>query len=76
MNNYTSFLICFHDGHTDIFRDGLPIGVIRDGRFDLHQQAMPDGTKQPISIEGLRDLKRRVFEAVVIMPDTPVNPKC
>jgi hypothetical protein len=50
MSNYTSFLICFHPDHTDIYHNGLPLGVIRDGVFRIHENTMPDGTKVPVKI--------------------------
>lgn len=28
MSNYHSFLICFHEQHTDVYHNGLPLGVI------------------------------------------------
>lgn len=40
---YHSFLICFHPGHTDVFRNGLPLGVVCDDVFKPHKHTMPDG---------------------------------
>lgn len=52
--NYHSFLICFHESHIDVYENGLPIGVIRDGKFQIHEHVMPDGTKVPVEIsDGL-----------------------
>jgi hypothetical protein len=45
-----SFLLCFHEGHTDVFQSGKPLGVIRDGTFHVHENKMPDGTKVPVQI--------------------------
>jgi hypothetical protein len=45
-----SFLLCFHEGHTDVFQSGKPLGVIRDGTFHVHENKMPDGTKVPVKI--------------------------
>jgi hypothetical protein len=44
----TSFLICKHNDHTDLYRNGLPLGVIRNEQFELHHHTMPDGSKVPI----------------------------
>lgn len=49
-NEYHSFLVCFHPGHTDIYFNGLPIGVIRADVFTIHEHTMPDGTKIPAKI--------------------------
>lgn len=27
---YTSFLVCFHPGHTDLYVDGLPLAIINE----------------------------------------------
>lgn len=40
---YHSFLICFHPGHTDVYRNGLPLGVLKDNVFTAHQSVAPDG---------------------------------
>ncbi len=47
---YHSFLICFHPGHTDVFQNGLPLGVIKDNQFHVHQNTRPDGSKVPVEI--------------------------
>jgi hypothetical protein len=49
-DDYSSFLICFHPGHTDVYRNGLPLGVIRDGVFRIHETTMPNGSKVPVDI--------------------------
>jgi len=33
--NYTSFLVCAHEGHTDLFINGLPLAIVKDGRVEL-----------------------------------------
>lgn len=48
--DYHSFLICFHPGHTDVFRNGLPMGVISDNAFHVHCNTMPDGKIVPVEI--------------------------
>lgn len=35
MNNYTSFLVCFHSGHTDLYINGLPLGIIKSNNVEL-----------------------------------------
>jgi len=36
MNNYTSFLVCFHLGHTDFYINGLSLGIIKpDDKVEL-----------------------------------------
>ncbi len=34
---YHSFLICFHPRRTDVFRNGLPIGIVQDNVFTVHK---------------------------------------
>jgi hypothetical protein len=36
-HKYFSFLIVNHDGVTDIYHNGIPLGVIKDGEFFVHQ---------------------------------------
>lgn len=50
MNDYKSFLICFHQDHTDVFLNGLPLGVIRKGRFAIHEYILPSGQTKPVEI--------------------------
>lgn len=50
MKTYSSFLICFHPGHTDVFRNGLPLGVIVDGTFRVHELNGANDTKVPVTI--------------------------
>ncbi len=63
--NYTSFLACFHEKHTDVYHEGLPIGVIRDGTFEAHQHTRPDGSKHPVKVDT--ELLKRVGEAVALV---------
>lgn len=63
--DYTSFLVCFHEKHIDIYREGLPIGVVRDGRFEVHQHTMPDGSKHPVKVDT--ELLQRVGEMVALV---------
>lgn len=50
-NQYFSFLFCNHpekegnSAHLDIFVSGQPLGVIRNGEFELHQRVLPNGEK-------------------------------
>ena len=55
---YSSILICFHDSHTDVFKNGLPLGVITDGEFKVHQLKNPDSTTTPVKIDmqNIRDV--------------------
>lgn len=55
---YFSFLICFHEGHSDVFLSGYPVGVIRDGQFKLNQIITPSG--------NLRDTTMRDLQSIVV----------
>ncbi len=70
---YSSILICFHDGHTDIFKNGLPLGIISDGEFKVHQMKNPDGTTTAVKID-MQDIWS-VRLAMNNMTDTIQNPK-
>jgi len=35
MTNYTSFLACFHSGHTDIYVNGLTLGIVKPAQVEL-----------------------------------------
>lgn len=61
--SYHSFLICFHDGHTDVFRNGLPLGVIKDNAFHVHKTIAPDGRETVAQIpETLPALVKEVCD--------------
>lgn len=65
-SEYQSFLICFHEGHTDIFHNGLPLGVIIAGQFLPHEVKLPKGAKQTVEIPpGLVD---KVKQALELLP--------
>lgn len=61
-DEYKSFLVCFHDGHTDVYKNGLPVGIIRNGQFFVHKQRMADGSEKEIEIDT--DLLQAVYEAL------------
>jgi hypothetical protein len=42
-----SFLLCFHDGYVNVYQNGVPVGVVRDGRFEVHR----DGTNTPVRVD-------------------------
>lgn len=65
--NYSSFLVCFHEKHTDLYQNGLPLGVVRDGEFYVHNNIMPDGTRVPIDLPS--ELAKKVIGAVKLMND-------
>lgn len=69
---YQSFLICFHPGHTDVFRNGLPLGVVKDGVFQIHHHTRPDGAKMPVEIPLLlpvmvEDVVHQLIEARMLL---------
>jgi hypothetical protein len=36
MANYTSFLVCFHPEHTDVYINGLSLGIVKpDDKVEL-----------------------------------------
>lgn len=51
MSDYNSFLVCIRDTHVDVYQNGLPLGIVKDGVFQVHQRTLPDGTKQPVKID-------------------------
>jgi hypothetical protein len=70
---YFSFLLCFHAGVTNVYYNGRPVGVIRGGKFEVHQFVMPDQTTRPLTVKDLGDpcpfksiddLKEHVIAAV------------
>lgn len=52
-SGYVSFLICQHPNVVNVFINGLPVGVIRQGKFEPHQFTNPDGTKRTIQLANL-----------------------
>lgn len=53
---YYSYLVCFHQDHTDIFLCGQPVGVIRDGSFHLHQIVTLSGNTRPVNLGDFTNL--------------------
>lgn len=51
-----SFLICFHDNAIDVFLSGMPVGVVKNGQFKLHQVADSKGNPKDISMENFKHL--------------------
>lgn len=71
--NYHSFLICFHPGHTDVYRNGLPLGVITNNAFNVHKTILGDGREFVADIpDNLTALVREVLDKV----DKTQKPKC
>ena len=63
--NYQSFLVCFHEGRTDVYRNGLPLGVVVDGKFTIHKHTMKDGSQVPVEIPSpLVESVRGVIKAM------------
>lgn len=46
--NYFSFLIVQHPDKADLYVNGLPIGFVKDDKFERHHYVLPDGTRTPI----------------------------
>ena len=66
MSDYKSFLICFHPNQTELYKNGLPIGVIRDGQFKVHQRKLADGSA--VDIRPDLPLLDSVIEAINQIP--------
>ena len=49
--NYKSFLICIHPTQADVWREGLPVGVIREGKFICHSRELPDGRRVDVPVD-------------------------
>ncbi len=86
---YCSFLICRHPGLgvTNLYLNGQPLGVIRNGTFAVHHLGMhpiiprpitPRDLAQPFpfaSIAEMRAAFHAAIDAIVIEePAAPVNP--
>lgn len=61
---YTSFLVCIHDSIINLYVEGLPIGTIQNGKFQVHHLTLPDGTKKPVEIN--RELLDKIREIIKI----------
>jgi len=73
MNNYFSFLFCFHPNQTDIYYSGMPIGHIREGIFAPHKFKLADGSFRELTIQDLphpcefgsiEELKEKLFTTI------------
>lgn len=78
-NKYFSFLLCVRDSGVDIYYNGIPIGVIKNGEFKIHQFIMPDGEKkdltinnlpEPCEFKSLEELKNCIIEYISKIKDT------
>lgn len=68
----TSFLICFHDDRANIYREGLPLGVLQGGVFVPHRHKLPNGSERPVTIDpDLVGAVQRVVTAMAAQP--PAN---
>ena len=47
-----SFLICFHDDYAEVYREGLPIGIVTGKHFERHKHKLADGSEKPVTIDG------------------------
>jgi hypothetical protein len=69
-SDYVSFLICFRN-EAEVYRNGLPIGVVRNGVFEPHQHKLPDGSKRPVEVDvDLADRVAAVAAAMTLFPHT------
>ncbi len=50
---YFSFLICRHPKQIDIYYNGVPLGLIREGVFVPHQFKLLDGTGRSVGLNQL-----------------------
>lgn len=62
--NYTSFLICDHGDHQDVFCEGLPVGVMRDGQFEPHIRHYTTGDV-PVTMKDFPKLNLYTIEKIV-----------
>lgn len=58
-----SILFCFHQGYTEVYRNGLPLGTVRDGNFEVYCHIRPDGSKHPVEIPD--EVMQQVLAAVM-----------
>lgn len=49
---YTSFLVCLRPNCYDVYQEGLPIGVLNNGVFNVHHHVMPNGDRIPAKIDN------------------------
>lgn len=57
-----SFLVCIRDNLAEIYIDGLPVGIIINGVFSIHQNKLADGSKYNIDLDA--DLIKDVGEVI------------
>jgi len=57
-DNYTSVLFCIRDNGTEIYQNGLPVGVVKNAfNFIPHGHELPDGTKKPVKVDRVAVLQ-------------------
>lgn len=49
---YASLLLCMHNDLTNVFHNGLPIGVCRAGGFKIHEHTMPNGDNVAVKLDA------------------------
>lgn len=50
-DNYTSILFCIRDNGTEIYQNGLPVGMVKNVTFKPHSHELPDGTRKPVKVD-------------------------
>lgn len=66
MSNYRSFLICDHGHRQDLYYEGLPIGIVKDGQFESHSFVSPSGERRKKELPD--NLKSWLQEVVNTIP--------
>lgn len=81
MSSYYSFLVCRHADKTDLYVNGIPLGLIRDGKFERAQIAgrplqfsqLPD----PLPFKTVAELKAELhrFVDAIEIAEPPAVPQ-
>ena len=67
MSKYTSFLICDHGDHSEIYIEGNPIGIVRGSKFEVHCRNVQD-QKQPVNVPA--QTVERIAEIIQVIIDS------
>lgn len=61
MNKYSSFLVCFHENHSDFYLNGLSLGIVKSNEVEL-SKANPFSVTEYKKFSSISELRVKLNE--------------